>query len=398
MRRFRRDPLGYIEDRARCSPAEVFRLPWGAWCVRDSELALAVLRDPLFHTGMSTFFGTMLPSRSAQILLGRAVRNVMRAHLPAYRERLPEGAAGLGPASQWPEAGPALVYRCAAGALLHPDAPPALQRLLAKAVAGGFTARQPYMRQRVRAEMLRPGLLAAITEHVRDRRAEGSAADEPRDVLDAVIGACAEGSTDRTVTDLYVLLFQSIVGNIGYALAWSLLLACLHHPPGPPWPWTAEGLVREAGRHRPFVWMVGRPVPHALEFGGLSFAPGTILSVSPYLLHHDARHWDRPELFRPERWNEPGEQGPYLPFSTGPFTCAGAAVAHSMITGAVDVLAQGAHLTVSGGDARPLVSGSALPRPFVLRRTLKTPVRPAPTKGGERHDRCNPTHHQEQAR
>ncbi|MFI1202760.1 cytochrome P450 [Streptomyces sp. NPDC020883] len=383
MRRFRRDPLGYIEDRARRSHAEVFRLPWGAWCVRDSELALTVLHDPVFHTGMSTFFGDMLPSRPAQIALGRTVRNVMRAHLPAYRQCLAEAADRLGPVSQWPQAGPSLVYRCTADALLHPGAPPELRRLMVKAVAGGLTARQPHMWQRARVEMLRPGLLSALTEQVRHRRAEGSGAGEPRDVLDAVIGACPEGTTDQRVTDLYVLLFQSIVGNIGYAVAWALLLAYLHHPPGPPWPWATESLVREAGRHRPFVWMVGRPVPYALEFGGLSFAPGTALSVSPYLLHHDAGRWDRPELFRPERWDEPGGQGPYLPFSTGPFTCAGAAVAHSLITEAVTALAQNAHLTVSGGNDRPLVAGSVLPRPFVLRRTPKTPVKPALTKGGE---------------
>ncbi|MEV0261185.1 cytochrome P450 [Streptomyces sp. NPDC050617] len=383
MRRFRRDPLGYIEDRARRSPAEVFRLPWGAWCVRDTEPALTVLHDPVFHGGMSTFFGDMLPSRAAQLTLGRAVRNLVRTHSPAYRQRLAEAAAGLGPVSRWPQAGPTLVYRCTADVLLHPDAPPELRRRLAQAVTAGLTARQPGMRERARAEVLRPRLLAAITEHVRDRRAEGPGASEPRDVLDAVIGACPAELPDGTVANLYVLLFQSIVGNIGYAVAWALLLAGVHHPSGPPWPWPADGLVREAGRCRPFVWMVGRPVPHALEFGGLPFAAGTILSVSPYLLHHDPHRWDRPELFRPDRWSEPGGQGPYLPFSAGPFTCAGAAVAHTFITDAVAALAQDARLTISGGDTRPLISGSVLPRPFTVHRTLKTPVRPAPTQGDE---------------
>lgn len=383
MRRFRRDPLGYVEERARRSPAEVFRLPWGAWCVRDTELALTVLHDPLFHGGMSTFFGDMLPSRTAQVALARAVRNLMRGHLPVFRRRAARAADGLGPVSRWPGAGPLLVYRCTADALLHPDTPAALRRRLARAVTGGLIARQPCIRQRTRVEMLRPGLLAALTAHTHDRRARSPGAGEPRDLLDAVIKACPEEVTDRTMADLYVLLFQSIVGNIGYAVAWSLLLAALHHPPGPPWPWPTEWLVREAARHRPFVWMVGRRVPHPLEFGGLPFAAGTILSVSPYLLHHDPRRWDRPETFRPERWEEPGEQGPYLPFSSGPFTCAGAAVAHGLTTDALTALSRDARLTVHGGDARPLVSGSVLPRPFTLRRTLKTPVRPALTKGGE---------------
>ncbi|WP_234440605.1 cytochrome P450 [Streptomyces rimosus] len=325
----------------------------------------------------------MLPSRTAQVALGRAVRDLMRAHLPAYRQCVAGAAAGLGPVSQWPQAGPLLVYRCTADVLLHPGAPSALRQQMAQAVAAGLTARQPTMRQRARAEMLRPRLLSAITEHVRSRRTQGPAADEPRDVLDAVIGAGPEEFTDRTVADLYLLLFQSIVGNIGYAVAWSLLLACLHHGPGRSWPWPADWLVREAARHRPFVWMVGRPVPHPLEFGGLPFAAGTVLSVSPYLLHHDPQRWDRPEMFRPERWNEPGGQGPYLPFSAGPFTCAGAAVAHSLTSEAVTALAQDARLAVSGGDARPLVSGSVLPRPFTLCRTLKAPAQAALTKGGE---------------
>ncbi|MEU7039478.1 cytochrome P450 [Streptomyces varsoviensis] len=376
--------------------------------MRDTELALTVLRDPEFHGGMSSFFGDMLPSRAAQIDVGRAVRNVMRAHLPAYRRRLAAAAAGLGTVSQWPAAGPTLVYRCTAEALLHPAAPSPLRRRLAQAVSAGLTARQPHMWQRARVEMVRPKLLAGITDHVRSRRAEGPVRGEPRDVLDAVLRAGPRGLSDRAVTDLYVLLFQSIVGNVGYAVAWSLLLACLRHPAGPPWPWPADWLVREAGRHRPFVWMVGRPAPRPLEFRGMSFPAGAILSVSPYLLHHDPRRWDRPELFRPERWGgapgerggrsgrrergeqsgrgergEHGEQGPYLPFGTGPFICAGAAVAHSMTTEAVSALAQDAHLSVSGGDDRPVVAGAVLPRPFTLRRALKPSSRTVAETVGE---------------
>lgn len=360
----------------------MFHLPWGAWCVRDSELALTVLRDPVFHGGMSPFFGALLPSRTAQVALGRAVRKLLRAHLPAYRRRVAEAAAALDPVGQWPAAGPLLVYRCSTDVLLRPDAPPVLRRQLRRAVGAGLTARQPSVRQRLRAEIVRPALLAALAEHVHHRRAEGPGAGEPQDLLDAVLGACPGESTDRTVLDLWVLLFTSIVGNVGYAVAWSLLLAGLHHPPGPPWPWPVDWLVREAARHRPFVWMVGRRVPHPLEFGGLPFAAGTTLSVSPYLLHHDAQRWDRPRAFRPERWSVPGGQGPYLPFSAGPFTCGGASVAHDLTCETVAALSLDARLSISGADARPLVAGSVLPRPFALRRALKTPVCPL-RKGGE---------------
>jgi cytochrome P450 len=371
MRRFRRDPLGFIENLSRCNPAGVFRLPWGAWCVSDADLARVVLRDPGFNEGMPRFFGTLLPSRSAQVGLGRAVRDTLQARMPEYRDGLAAAVAELPAVSQWPAAGMELVYRCTADLLLHPDAPPRLRRLMEQSVHGGLMIRPPRVRQRAWAEMLRSKLLPAVTEQVRERREEG--AGEPRDVLDAVIGACPNEVTNRAVADLYVLLFRSTVGTVGYSVAWSVLLAGLHHVSGSPWPWPADWVVREAARHRPVVWMVGRPAPRPIEFGGIPFQPGTILSVCPYLLHHDEHRWTHPDVFRPERWAEPGGRGSYLPFSAGPFVCAGASVAHTLITEAVTGLASDAHLTVTGGDTRPIVTNAAIPRPFTLHRTTKPP-------------------------
>ena len=40
--------------------------------------------------------------------------------------------------------------------------------------------------------------------------------------------------------------------------------------------------------------------------GGYDLPEGTTIPVSPYLLHRDARNWDDPDAFRPERWLEPG--------------------------------------------------------------------------------------------
>ncbi|MFJ8741581.1 cytochrome P450 [Embleya sp. NPDC127516] len=379
-RRFRQDPLGFLEDLSRRRSAGVFPLPWGGWCVGDPELALAVLRDPEFNAGLSTFYGDLLPSRPAQIALGHAVRNVLRPRLPEYRENLAEAVAELPAAGRWPETGPALVYRCTADLLLHPSAAPGLRHLLARSVGAGLLIRSPLMRERVRVELLRPRLFAALIEHIGQRRAAGGDPDAPRDLLDAVVGACPENTDDRIVAELYVLLFRSIVGNVGYTVAWTVLLAGLHSAPGAPWPWPPEWIVREAARHRPFVWMVGRPVPDPVEFGGVELRPGAILSVSPYLLHHDERHWNRPDAFRPERWAHPDERGPYLPFSAGPFICAGAAIAQTMATDAVAALAGGARLTVVDGDTRPVVTNAAAPQPFTLSRTTRS-VTGSPASG-----------------
>jgi hypothetical protein len=69
------------------------RLPWGGWCVRDTELAQALLQDPDFHTGGSLFFGELLPARGAQARLGRAVRSLLRTAMPHYRAGLPGAVA-----------------------------------------------------------------------------------------------------------------------------------------------------------------------------------------------------------------------------------------------------------------------------------------------------------------
>lgn len=367
--RIRHDPLEFMEELSQRTDAPVFPLPWGGWCVSDAELALEVLHDPLFHDGTSPFFGKLLDSRSAQLAVGRAVRGVVRTYLPRYRDNLAPAIAELPATTEWPVTGLRLVHRCAADLLLHDGAPLKLRRLLAQAVEGGLMVRPPRIHQRVRVELLRPKLFTALLDHIRYRRTESRG--EPRDVLDAILTACPEGASDRVVAELYVLLFRSIVGNVGYVVAWALLLAARHSPPGAPWPWPADWVVREAARHRPFVWMVGRFASRPVELGGRPFRAGDLLSVSPYLLHHDKQRWTRPDAYEPERWRHPDSCGPYTPFSAGPFTCGGAAVAQTMATATVAALADGtaAPAIVSGGDLRPIVTNAAVPRPFILRRS-----------------------------
>ncbi|WP_327117721.1 cytochrome P450 [Nocardia sp. NBC_01730] len=376
MRRFRRDPLGFVENLRRASPVEVFRLPWGGWCVGDTGLALTVLSDHAFNEGMSGFFGSMLPSRPAQVDFGRAVRAILRMHIPEYCESLAAAVVEMPSVTRWPAAGVELAYRCTADVLLYPDGSPRLRQLLERNARVG-ALRPARMDQRARAQLLRAKLSTALTEQVRDRRSDTcyTPEAEPRDLLDAVIGVCPDEVTDPTVAQLYVLMFRSIVGPLGYSLAWSVLLGSLHSP-GSPWSWPVDWVVREALRHRPVSWMVSRPVPHPTEFGGIAFQTGDLLSVSPYLLHHDEQHWTSPEAFQPDRWAQPTGHRPYVPFSFGPFTCAGAAVAHELVTEAATTLTANTYLRViGGGDIRPIVTNAAIPRPFTLRHTPTVPDR-----------------------
>ncbi|UNT00676.1 cytochrome P450 [Streptomyces tubbatahanensis] len=369
--RLRRDPLACIEELSRDSTAGVMRLPWGGWCVRDSELAQTLLRDPDYHTGGSVFFGELLPDRAAQAELGRAVRGLLRAGVPHFRAALPEAVAALPASSRWPDAGTRLVYHCLADLLLRPGTPGGSRELMRRAAHEGVAVRAPHVWQRARAELMRARLVTAVAEEAHRRRRP---AGEPRDMLDAVLMVCREAEMpDRAVADLHLMMFRAIMAPVSASLAWSVLLACLHHTGTAPWPWPADHVVREAMRHRPVPWMLGRTLPRAVELGGTVFPPGELLSVCPYLLHHDERLWDSPDAFRPERWADDSGHGPYIPFGMGPFSCAGAAVAHTLLTESLAALTDHACLAVTGGDTRAAMSEGNVPRPFVLHRSPNHP-------------------------
>ncbi|MFF4407385.1 cytochrome P450 [Streptomyces sp. NPDC001404] len=369
QRQYRNDSFAYLKRLRRRSATGIVLLPWGGWCVSDAEMAQALLRGPEFNSGRSGFFGDLLPTRSAQIEVGHAVRNLLRAHVPQYHEALAAEVARLPPTTQWPATATDLMYRSLADLLLHPDTPTRVRRLMDRAVHGGIVFQAPHVWQRARAELLRAKFLAALTEQVGHRREND--AGEPRDVLEAVLGACPDELTARTVAEVFLTMYRSIVAPVSASLAWAVLLAFSHHTSDSPLPWQADWIVREALRHRPMVWMVGRSVPRPTEFGGIPFQAGDTISVSPYLLHHDEQGWTDCEEFRPERWAQPAPHGPYIPFGAGPFTCAGAAVAHVLMTEALTALTGDARLSITGGDLRPAMIEGAVPRSFTVHRTVR---------------------------
>ena len=62
------------------------------------------------------------------------------------------------------------------------------------------------------------------------------------------------------------------------------------------------------------------------EAGGFVLPAGSVLVVSPWLLHHDPRWWADPWAFRPERWTQEDPSRPrhaYMPFGAGPRMCVG---------------------------------------------------------------------------
>jgi cytochrome P450 len=99
-------------------------------------------------------------------------------------------------------------------------------------------------------------------------------------------------------------------------------------------------VIQEAMRLYPPVWLISRRASNADRVGGYDIPPGTLVCVSPYLLHRHPGYWDEPELFRPERFS-PDQVAArpshlYLPFGGGPRICIGQ---HFAMVEAVLVLA-----------------------------------------------------------
>jgi cytochrome P450 len=90
-------------------------------------------------------------------------------------------------------------------------------------------------------------------------------------------------------------------------------------------------ILQESLRLYPPVWFIARKTLADDEIDGHRIAANTTVVVSPYLMHRDARYWDDPEQFNPERFSpEASAHRPasaYLPFAAGQHICIGNHVA-----------------------------------------------------------------------
>src|SRR5215472_1814866 len=90
--------------------------------------------------------------------------------------------------------------------------------------------------------------------------------------------------------------------------------------------------VGEPATHaRPVVRAQGRPAARSDELAGRAIARGTMIVISPYVLHRHRILWDDPDRFDPGRFLDGAAQTvdryAYLPFGVGPRMCNGAGFA-----------------------------------------------------------------------
>ena len=188
-------------------------------------------------------------------------------------------------------------------------------------------------------------LNALVDALIQRHRQEGGA---PHDLLSML---AAEGLGDRELRDQ--VLTMLLVGHetTASALAWTFYLLASH-----PWAWTRlkeevdrvlggrvpthddlPGLVwtrqvlDESLRLYPPVWLIPRRAIAGDEVSGYPIPAGSEVLISPYVLHRHPEHWEKPDVFDPERFSAERAvkryRSVYIPFGAGPRACVGSALA-----------------------------------------------------------------------
>lgn len=86
-----------------------------------------------------------------------------------------------------------------------------------------------------------------------------------------------------------------------------------------------EGVFAESMRLYPPAWVIGRRAKTDYAIGQYTVPARSILMMSPWVVHRDARWFPSPEQFNPERWTMPDERPKfsYFPFGGGMRVCIG---------------------------------------------------------------------------
>jgi cytochrome P450 len=179
--------------------------------------------------------------------------------------------------------------------------------------------------------------------------------------------------TDSQIRDELVTMVIAGHETVAAALAWTLMLLAEHQPaqdrvraellahPRPVplvghadrLPWT-RAVIDEALRLFPPAWALSRRSVRDDVIGGRSVPAGTMVIVSPWLVHRRKESWPEPLAFLPERFLDAGAaRSGYLPFGLGPRLCIGRAFALGEMVVVLDRLLSAYRVDVPPGWSRP---------------------------------------------
>jgi cytochrome P450 len=219
---------------------------------------------------------------------------------------------------------------------------------------------------------------------IADRRARGAAGG---DLLSLLLRAreAGAGMTDTQVRDEAITLFLAGHETTANALTWTWYLlsqheqaeAALHSELAevlggraptvvdvPRLPIT-QAVLSESMRLYPPAWAIGRRVLVEHRVDGAAIPAGSVVVVSPWLLHRDERWWPQASTFRLDRWSEEAiaerPRHAYIPFGGGPRMCIGEGFARMEAVMLLATIAQRWRL-------RPESSGEVALQPVVTLR------------------------------
>lgn len=112
-----------------------------------------------------------------------------------------------------------------------------------------------------------------------------------------------------------------------------------------------DQVIKEALRLYPPAWILnGREALEDTEIGGYTIPKGTVMFMSPFVMHRDSRYYDEPDAFKPERWADGLEKRlpryAYFPFGGGPRVCVGNSFASMEARLILAAVAQRYHLSL----------------------------------------------------
>ncbi len=199
--------------------------------------------------------------------------------------------------------------------------------------------------------LARARLDQTIGRMIAARRADGR---DHGDLLSMLLAARDEdgdgtGMTDLQIRDEVMTIFLAGHETTANALTWSWWLLARHPEvearmhaelasvlgdrlPVPDdarrLPYT-RAVVAESMRLYPPAWILGRQALRPYQLRGHVLPTGTLVLMSQYLVHRDARWFPDPDRFDPQRWLVPAEEQPerprlaYFPFGAGTRVCIG---------------------------------------------------------------------------
>lgn len=240
---------------------------------------------------------------------------------------------------------------------------------------------------------------------IKQRRSSGEYGD---DLLSALLHAHDENGnpiSDRRIRDESMTLIAAGYDTTALALSYtwyllaqhpeveSKLMNELHDVLGtraptmediPRLPYL-QNVIKESMRVYPPVPAFVRQSLEAVEIGGYRFPKGTSFIMRPWVVHRDARFYDAPLEFRPERWTPEFEKRlpkfAYFPFGGGQRICIGGEFAKTEAALILATMAQKVRMTLAPGFKLELLPCINLqPKhgiPVVIERREPAAVQPA---------------------